>query len=777
MTHLPHALLTHHPSLLPPPPPPHSAVAQPQQTLLHRCRRRQRLQPGLSTSPARSHHLRGPGRRRRSRFAMNHRNVDDITRFVDCRLEAPWPCRGATVQRIVRKSGGVFLWAELVVGIINAAISEGASRTLVDNTVLEMPGDLDGLYEWMLSTLKPSEKAQSLALFQWTMLASEPMRLNDLRTAMAVTKPLTLDDSLPRSALSVDPPTTLTDLHRRKGIDDGRDDGEEDRHGAGGLEGFDSAWNFYRDVRAFSLGLLKARPDTDAEGKPRPEPLGLQRVYAIHESVVSFFLSGRGFAALDKGSDLTPYSLSFSSLDLRDTSHYVLLHACLAYLNLADFACLEKKHLGRNGVHDRHIYLPLAPMPRQETIYWRKNVLDQRRLIISSYPFLRYAVDNLIFHMLSPRAFRYYLPQSDVLRLFAANDCRLWRRWTALLGVPISDPIAALEICAAGPAHELLDPVYGARYRLERIFRRVSKIALEFHEPVDTAVASPVAEVKRRMVPPTKATAKSNVPETTNRTVLAVPEIARRSSPVIPIALTIVNTSQTPTIDGAPADVGSPTASAFAMASAAAAKLRRTRRLKDKQRPPVIPTPREHTPISWPQTRPGTWRPEATETPETEEDVGIALTAPIALPAPAAAVQMERLVEENKKEEEEKKEEERKAPGQRSEYKEQQETEEEQEGEEDEVLVPPLSPLSTSSVMSPQNLSLVSTAEPSLFSPVSVFSPALRNTIFAGEDGGVRPVSSVSVNTLLSPLSALEATFETDAFALPKRPKGRPAFF
>lgn len=714
---------------------------------------------------------------------MNRRNADDITRFVDRRLEAPWPCRGATVQRIVRKSGGVFLWAELVVGIINAAISEGASRTLVDNTVLEMPGDLDGLYEWMLSTLKPSEKAESLALFQWTMLASEPMRLNDLRTAMAVTKPLTLDDSLLRSALSVDPPTTLRDLHLRKGIDNGRDDSEEDRHREGGLEGFDSAWNFYRDVRACSLGLLRARPDTDAEGKPRPEPLGLQRVYAIHESVVSFFLSGRGFAALDKGSDLTPYSLSFSSLDLRDTSHYVLLHACLAYLNLADFACLEKKHLGRNGVHDGNMYLPLAPMPRQETLYWRKNVLDQRRLIISSYPFLRYAVDNLIFHMLSPRAFRYYLPQSDVLRLFAANDCRLWRRWTALLGVPISDPIAALEICAAGPAHELLDPVYGARYRLERIFRRVSKIALEFHRPADIVVASPVAEVKPRLGT-TRTAAQPNVPEATNRAVVAVPDIARRSSPVITIALAVANTTQTPTIDEAAADVFSPTASAFAMASAAAAKLRRTGRLMNKQPPPVIPTPREHTPISWPQTRPGSRRPAAAETLETGEDVGIALTAPTALPAPAATVHMERLMEENKKEENKKEEEEKeekgkeeeeeKAPGRRSEYEQQQETEEE---EEDEMLVPPLSPILPPAAMSPQNLSLVSTSEPSLFSPVSIFSPAFRNTIFAGEDGGVRPVSSVSVNTLLSPLSALQASFETGAFALPKRPKGRPAFF
>lgn len=697
---------------------------------------------------------------------MNRRNADDIARFVDRRLEAPWPSRGATVLRIVRKSGGVFLWAELVVGILNAAIAEGASQTLVDSTILEMPGDLDGLYEWLLSTLNPREKAEALALFQWAMLASEPMRLNDLRIAMAVTKPWALSELCPRSVLSVGPPATLRDLHRRKGIDDGRDDCEEDRRRGGGLEGFDSAWNFYRYVRGCSLGLLKARPGVDAEGKPLPEPLGLQRVYVIHESVESFFLSGRGFAALESGSVLTPYSLSFSPLDLRDTSHYVLLHACLTYLGLDDFECLEKRHLARNGLDDGNMYLPLAPMPRQETRYWRENVLDQRRLIISSYPFLRYAVDNLIFHMLCPHDFRYYLPQSDVLRLFAANDCRLWRRWTALLGVPISDPMAALDICVAGPARELLDPVYGARYRLERVFKRVSKIALEFPEPSSVGVARQAAEVKPRLVT-TKSAANSNLPGGANRNAVAAAEPALASGATASKTPAIPDTTRTTAVDEATADINSPTATAFAMASAAAAKLRRTRRRKNKLQPPVLPTPPELTPISWPpRTWSESWRLATADSLESEEGVGIALTAPTAVPAPAAALQMEkREVGDNNPEE-------KAALRRRSGYT------AEQEMEEDEVLVPPLSPLSSSPPLSPQIVSLVSTSVPSLFSPVSIFSPTLRNTIFTDEDRGARPVSSCSVHTLLSPLSALEASFETDAFALPKRSReDHRAFF
>ncbi|KAL8358891.1 hypothetical protein RB601_008212 [Gaeumannomyces tritici] len=698
---------------------------------------------------------------------MNRRNADDIARFVNRRLEAPWPGRDATVLRIVRKSGGVFLWAELVVGILNAAIAEGASQALVDSTILEMPGDLDGLYEWLLSTLNSREKAEALVLFQWAMLAPEPMRLNDLRIAMAVTKPWALSDLCPRSALSFGPSATLRELRHRKGIDDGRDDCEEDRRRGGGLEGFDSAWNFYRYVRGCSLGLLKARPGVDAEGKSLPEPLGLQRVHVIHESVDSFFLSGRGFAALDKGSVLTPYSLSFSPLDLRDASHYVLLHACLAYLNLDDFECLEKRHLGRKGRDDGNLYLPLAPMPHQETRYWRENVLDQRRLIISSYPFLRYAVDNLIFHMLYPHDFRYYLPQSDVLRLFAANDCRLWRRWTALLGVSIRDPMAALEICAAGPARKLLDPVYGARYRLERVFKRVSKIALEFPEPLSVGVARPAAEVKPRLVT-TKAAANTKLPGDADGNAVAAAEPALASSSRAPLPRGIPDTIRTTTIEKAATGINSPTATAFAMASAAAAELRRSRRRKNKLQPPVLPTPAELTPISWPpRTWSESWRRAEADSLEREQGVGIALTAPTAIPALVAPLQMEqREVGKNNPGEE------TPAPGQRSGCT------GEQEMEEDEVLVPPLSPLSSSPPLSPRMVSLVSTSVPSLFSPVSIFSPALRNTIFRDEDRGARPVSSCSVHTLLSPLSALEASFETDAFASSKRPKeDHGAFF
>ncbi|TLD30431.1 hypothetical protein PspLS_01835, partial [Pyricularia sp. CBS 133598] len=370
---------------------------------------------------------------------MHHRNIDDIAHYVSLNLEAEWEDRESTVLRVARKSGGVFLWAELVVGILNAAIWEGATQALTDNMILEMPGYLDGLYEWLLSTLTAEEKVETLALFQWTVLASEPMRLDDLVTAVRITPSWATGEMRPENALAVDAPMSFRRL--------------------GDLGAFS-----LRDCKGWlnvaSLGLLEIRPESGDEAS---EELGLQRVHMIDESVRTFFLSGRGFAALDKNNETTFYSHSWSEQDLGDVSHFVLLNSCINFLNMTDFDFLGRELTRATS--------------REDIVYWREKQQEQRRLIMSSHPFLQYAVDNLLYHMLSPRQFRYHLPQKDILNLFAANNCRLWRRWTFLIGVRINEPEAALAVSAEGQAGPLLDPVYGARFRLERVFRRVSKLA------------------------------------------------------------------------------------------------------------------------------------------------------------------------------------------------------------------------------------------------------------------------------------------------------------
>lgn len=408
---------------------------------------------------------------------VQHRNADDILRYVNLALVAEWEERDRTVSRVGAKAAGVFLWADIVVNILNAAIGEGASQDLIEHTLDEMPGDLHGLYEWMLATLNDRERAEARVLFQWVVLAAEPLRLNDLLVAVRLTLASSHDDdfSPPHTALQPDPqgPSSMRELRKIRNSE----------------VTTDNPCQLNRWIRARSIGLLELRSSSSSssEGGTRGglanEPWGLQRVQVAHDSVQTFFLSGRGFACLAP----TSTSLSSSSLstpDLIDQAHYSLLRACLTYLNMRDFEPLASSSYPLSPPPPPPP--PAAFSPASNSTWTSKSARDQRHLVTSSYPFLQYAVRNLLFHMLSPRQFRHFLPQGGLLRTFAADRCRLWRRWTALLGCRADYPDGTggggggggvLALHADGPAAPLLSPVFGARGRLERVFRRLGRMA------------------------------------------------------------------------------------------------------------------------------------------------------------------------------------------------------------------------------------------------------------------------------------------------------------
>lgn len=365
---------------------------------------------------------------------MAEHNADDIARYASLNLLAEWEGRNATVHRIAERSGGVFLWAEIVVNILNAAIEEGAMQELIDETIAELPGDIEGLYEWILGTLSAEEKADCLALMQWVILASEPLRLNDLRVAVRLTRPWH-PRSPPSAALRINPPTSLRQIRRP------------------GSATFDSPYQFHRFMRSRSVGLLELR--AEQSGGVSHEPLGLQRVQVIHGSVRSFFLSGRGYACL-AGKEAA------RAASFEDAGHCVLLRACLEYLNLTDFASLGNAPLSPP--------LPVSPVS-PDTKSWRRNVTDQRHLITSSYPFLQYAVSNLAYHLLSPTS-RSSLPQLALLHLLAADNLRLYKRWTSLLGASTPSQILAASESAEG----LLARFPAGRLALERVLRALWRI-------------------------------------------------------------------------------------------------------------------------------------------------------------------------------------------------------------------------------------------------------------------------------------------------------------
>ncbi|KAK1753599.1 hypothetical protein QBC47DRAFT_430393 [Echria macrotheca] len=409
-------------------------------------------------------------------IVMHLRNSDDVLRYINLNLVAEWEERNRTVIRIGEKAAGVFLWAEIVVNILNAAITEGASEDLIEYTLEEVPGDLHGLYEWMLATLNEKEKAESLTLFQWVILSAEPMRLNDLFIAIRLTEPnpfVSYDQFGPFMALHVGMPLSMRDIRQLRNSEITSD----------------TPYQFHRWLRARSIGLLELK--TDSRQTVVNEPLGLQRVQPIHSSVRTFFLSGRGFACLAE--DFPSVPPNFTTEDYIDVSHYSLLRACLTYLNMRDF-----EHLGHNVTDGSRRNSTLSPLtsPRPGSRQ-QQNAFDQRNLIMSSYPFLQYAVDNLLFHMLSPRFFRYFLPQHELLLAFSVNRARLWRRWTSLLGTADGRVIVAKHSRSSATAG-LLSPVFGARFRLERVFRKLEHV-MRHQKPVagkeNGGILSPITPI------------------------------------------------------------------------------------------------------------------------------------------------------------------------------------------------------------------------------------------------------------------------------------------
>lgn len=379
---------------------------------------------------------------------MHQRNVDDILRFISLNLVSEWEDRNSTVVQIGDKAAGCFLWAKMVVNILNAAIHEGASQELVEDILIEMPDDLGMLYEWLFETLGPDEKIETLALMRWVMLAPEAMRLNDLRLAVR---------------LSLQRPVGGPQISRIFEL-------QTQSFPLGDAAAFDSAPRFLEWVRSRSIGLLELQEESV---KGATDAIGDRRVHVVHESVRAFFLTGRGFACLTE-----PWSPNFYlTQDHIDEGHYTLLHTCLVYLGSSDFEPLKPFNL---------LAGPIGADGRRQA---RELTLTDREVIMSSWPFLQYAVDNLIFHMLSPRYFRYHLPQLEILHLFSANGCRLWRRWTALLGCSASEPDKVLQLCTEGSAGELLDPAFGAHYRLQRVCRKLGKLVTIESRPVPIQTA------------------------------------------------------------------------------------------------------------------------------------------------------------------------------------------------------------------------------------------------------------------------------------------------
>jgi len=99
----------------------------------------------------------------------------DILRYIEHKLQIrPGEPAQATQQALKRKASGVFLWAMLVVGILNKDSDRGRRRPFRER-LDRIPGDLHELYRHVLTQEREKDSEDKLLLcLRWVLFAKRP---------------------------------------------------------------------------------------------------------------------------------------------------------------------------------------------------------------------------------------------------------------------------------------------------------------------------------------------------------------------------------------------------------------------------------------------------------------------------------------------------------------------------------------------------------------------------------------------------------------------------
>ncbi|KAI7786516.1 hypothetical protein LA080_003245 [Diaporthe eres] len=118
---------------------------------------------------------------------MEDHNYPDIVDFVGRRLDlgmsGTQEDRQAIQQKILGKSGGMFLWVSLVVKDVLRKKDEGRGLKSLLKDLDSVPRELESLFGQLLTTGEFSEMA--VRMFQWVLLPAKPLRLYEWHHVLA----------------------------------------------------------------------------------------------------------------------------------------------------------------------------------------------------------------------------------------------------------------------------------------------------------------------------------------------------------------------------------------------------------------------------------------------------------------------------------------------------------------------------------------------------------------------------------------------------------------
>lgn len=244
-------------------------------------------------------------------------NHEDIGQYVNRKIAQSGMNQSAVaVAEIQRRANGIFLWARLALGLIIAAVDDGFKPT-ISSILLEVPDELERLYDRILGTFSSPERQKSMHLFQWALFAQRPLSTIEWYHVLAL--------------------IDLPDLRSLKvwkasehGVDDDQQLSRRIRSMSGGLLEVtlpSKSWEPTGSLAAVSTGppsvssYYATSKASAAAGSMASFGEGVPVVQFIHESVREYFMHGNGFEILG----------ALGPLDSVGVGHVYIMTSCLRY--------------------------------------------------------------------------------------------------------------------------------------------------------------------------------------------------------------------------------------------------------------------------------------------------------------------------------------------------------------------------------------------------------------------------------------------------------------
>lgn len=118
---------------------------------------------------------------------MHVENKKDIAEFVRAQFsEYDMLQESETMEMIIERANGVFLWARLVSDNAYVQELEGESSARIKEDIQRTPQELSNIYRKILDDIEDEERFASRTMMEWILFAARPLSPEELRWVMAV---------------------------------------------------------------------------------------------------------------------------------------------------------------------------------------------------------------------------------------------------------------------------------------------------------------------------------------------------------------------------------------------------------------------------------------------------------------------------------------------------------------------------------------------------------------------------------------------------------------